>query len=332
MRLIIAMVLAAITFPAIAIADGADGSGTTKPSQIVNLAGQDITSRNGFVLKTPGVLNRQNMIRITTLDFAKSQKVDGYAFTRIAMAFDQDNPATLAVGADARADYQINTDDGTTYYWNGQVAISNGNENISIELYAGKDGDALGKLASVKLEKETDASGSITFVDDKQQETTLPLLKFKVGDTLMRCVFIADAKTKGQAGASTQPSAATPPSGPLAAFVGKWIDQDQKDQSVVITSTDIQWNRGFDDGPEVISSSSCKADGNGGVTFTAASSSGVGMLVGGKLVRPTATDAMALSGDTLTISEGSATGEDPSSGFGFTTVAAPIKHVFKKAQ
>ncbi len=138
-------------------------------------------------------------------------------------------------------------------------------------------------------------------------------------------------KTASKA-ATTLPTASTQPSSPLEHFVGKWVDQDHKDQSIVVTPTSIRWDRGFDEGPEIILSANSKTGTDGGVSFSAASSSGAAMLVGGKLVRPTATDEMTLDGDTLTITEGAAAGKDPSSGFGFTTVEAPIKHVFKKAQ
>jgi hypothetical protein len=75
---------------------------------------------------------------------------------------------------------------------NGQVLVKQGDNEVPILLYAPGEDNPFPRFVGSKITDENAASGWITITDSQQKELKLPLLKFRVGETLVRCV-IADA-------------------------------------------------------------------------------------------------------------------------------------------
>lgn len=121
------------------------------------------------------------------------------------------------------------------------------------------------------------------------------------------------------------------PATDLETFVGKWIDSENKGHYLVVSLEGIRWERGDIEGTEFIPVSKCKliADKHV-VSFPVRSSAGA--IIDGKIVRGSQVVEMSVSGDCLTILEGTS-GEirDVKSGFGFRQTGG-TRHVFKKEE
>jgi len=302
----------------------AQGPKQTKPTNLApkrsiavrDLAqGNTITRRDSFVAKTPGVLSLKDSIRITTLEFEQDQTVAGYTFKLVARATDSDGPVDIAFGGSLSAPLSIKKG-GTELRCLGQVVVKQADKHVPILLYGGEDGKRLGRLvgATMQKEKETEASGWIVLKDRENKEINLPLLKFRIGESLIRCVL--DERSAIHDTAIPEP------------FLGKWIAVDNKNHFILVAQAGIKWERGDIEGPEVVPLSKCKiAAAKTSVSFPVRSSAAA--VAGGRIVRGTVNVEMTASGDSLTISEG-ASSTISAGGFAFQQIGG-AKHVFRKA-
>jgi len=111
------------------------------------------------------------------------------------------------------------------------------------------------------------------------------------------------------------------------AFLGNWSALDNKTH-VNVSADAVRWDRGANDGPEIVPTSKCNVlPKKNAILFPVRSSAGA--MVGGKPVRGIVIVEMTVAGDMLTIIEGaSETIKDPASGFAFQQ--DPSKYIFKK--
>lgn len=101
-------------------------------------------------------------------------------------------------------------------------------------------------------------------------------------------------------------------------FIGKWIALDNKDHYVLISASEIRWEKGVADGPDIIHASKWTIlPDEHSVTFPVRSDAAA--LVSGKIVTGTMNVKMTVTGNNLSIAEvgNSITIKDPASGFAF---------------
>lgn len=257
--------------------------------------GRTIITHNSFVSKAPGVLSRAESIRITTLEFEEDQVVAGCNFSRIALSFDCDKPVRIAYDPRLRQRLDIRTP-GSKLLCAGQFLAMDGPNAVPVLLYAPETEEAIGRFTDSLLQAETQGSGFITLSHTQGEAFTLPLLKFRIGETLIRCVLYEPDMSVNPAGISTQAPTA------LGPFEGRWIDNEEKERHVVVSRQGIRWKRG-DREETTIPQWMCKGvPEKNAVSFPVPSNAA--MSIDGKVMRAVQTVEMSLSGANLIIVEG----------------------------
>lgn len=286
-----------LAFALLIVADASAQDIMSDAPVVPNLAeGRTITTHNSFVSKTSGVLSRADSIRITTLEFEGDQVVAGCTFRRIALGFDSDKPAQIAYDARLRERLDMRTPS-SKLFCAEQFLAMHGRDTTPILLYAPDTEEAAGRFANSLLQAETQGSGFITLDLSQGEALELPLLKFRIGETLIRCVLYEPDMSVNPASPSTQATTALEP------FEGRWIHNGNKERYVVVSRQGIRWKRG-DREETRIPQWMCKdVPEKKVVSFPVPSNAA--MCIDGKIIRAVQTAELSLSGtNSLTIVEG----------------------------
>lgn len=212
--------------------------GADENKEVPNLAqGASVTARDSWVSKTPGVISRKDSYRIRTLEFDHEQSIEGYTFSSIAMVFDSDKLTTINFGGSLRESLPMKKGN-IKLSCNGQALVKQGESEVPVLLYAPDEDNPFPRFVGSTINDENTASGWITITDSQQKQLKLPLLEFRIGETLVRCVIAEESSMNSTTNASPKSEAAAPNVIP-GAFVGKWVALDNKDHYVLVTADDI---------------------------------------------------------------------------------------------